>query len=207
MLHSTPQLVPQTAQLRRAGLWPLLLLIPVGVLVGVLSGALMNGFNGWLSPAYFLHFLWDGNRSWFTVFEVFFIDGTTNFGRWINVVLYGMKEGFWFGLAFSTFFVFCVSIISKFACPFRIGLHALMRCIGLLWLAWILCGLNALLLRYMVPSFLQPSIIPAWYRTNGEIWVQGAIMGFYPFSLVAVIVGCIWFSFDWRNHQRKIRRE
>lgn len=202
MSHSTPQLVPQTAQLRRAGLWPLLLLIPVGVLAGVLSGALMSGLYAWLGPSY----QWAIHQrvQSFYLFGAYFVDGKSQLGYWLSDILLGMAQGFKFGVIYSILFVVPIAVTSRFACPYRIGLRALLRGIGLWWLVWILCGLNAMLLRYLSPSLLDRLGIGLHVYAS-DTWFYGAAKGVHVFGIIAVIVGCIWFSFDWRNYQRKLK--
>ncbi len=108
MSHSTPPSLPTFARWRRARLWSLLLLIPVGVLAGVLSGALMNGFNGWLSPLYF-------QRLPFVNSYVIWSE------YWLEVVEHGMTEGAVLGVIFSVIYVVVVILVSRGNCPLPIA--------------------------------------------------------------------------------------
>jgi len=202
MPHSTPQLVPQTAQLRRARLWPLFWLIPIGILAGVLSGALMNGFNGWLSPLYF-------QRLPFVNSYIIWSE------YWLEVVEHGMTEGAVLGVIFSVIYAVVVILVSRGDCPLRIAFRGLLRTMGFLGLTSLMCGLNAVLLFLITPIWWAkvtdppPSLIPIAAPSDilKFYYVWGSSWGIYVGGIFAVIIGCIWFSFDWRNYQRKIRRE
>lgn len=200
MSHSTPPSLPTFARWRRARLWSLLLLIPVGVLAGVLSGALMSGLYAWLGPSYqwAIHQRVQSLR----LFDIYFVDGKSQLGYWLNDILSGMAQGFKSGVIFSIPFVVSIAVTSRFSCPYRIGLRALFRCVGLWWLVWILCGLNAMLLRYLSPSLLDRLGIGLHVYAS-DTWFYGAAKGVHVFGIFAVIVGCIWFSFDWREYKRE----
>lgn len=208
MTNSPPQLMPTFARLRRARSWPLLWLVPIGVLSGMVGGALMNAINGWLSPNYFSWFSWSQNS--FVMFGVFYFDGFTDFGRWLRVVLQGMLEGMVFGVIFSVIYTTVVITISRAHCPLRVALCGMFRSILLLGLTSFLCGLNSIVLAQFLPSNLQELIgVPMIARFGTSIndirfvYVWGSIWGIYFGGIVAVIVGCIWFSFDWRRYKRE----
>ena len=121
-----------------------LLLWPTGILCGVLSGALMNGINSFVSPYAFR-----------PNFDPSFLFLSPSLSQWEGAVQQGIWEGFWFGIAFSLIFTFHIAFISRLSCPYKIGVRALLRTIGLLWAVWLLCGLNALLMRKFAPNWLD----------------------------------------------------
>ncbi|HVF85629.1 MAG TPA: hypothetical protein VM821_06585, partial [Abditibacteriaceae bacterium] len=139
MSTSAPQLVPQTARLRRARLWPLLWLIPIGISCSIISGALMNAVNGWLSPSYFSMFSYAGDPS--------------SFDGWISIVQRGILEGTFHGAIFTVIYTAVVIFVSRGNCPFGVALRGLFRVIVLVGLTSLFFGLNAIFLALIMPTW------------------------------------------------------
>ncbi len=207
MINSSPQPMPTLALLRRARFWPLLWLVPIGTLAGIAGGAVMNAINGWLSPGYFLFFDWIGQS--LTLFSIFFFDSSYKITQWINTVLHGMWEGAVFGLLSSVIYTTVVFVVSRGQCPLRVALRGLFRSVALLGLTSFVFGLNAVLLFFLAPSLLHSlggRSVPLQTNSPMEIYVKdtyvdASIWGIYFGGIIAVIVGCIWFSFDWRKYK------
>lgn len=195
MTTSAPPTMPTFARWRRARFWPLLWLIPIGILAGIVSGALMNAINGWVSPNYFSMFSYTNNP--------YSLEG------WYRIVRHGMREGAVFGVIFSVIYTFVVLVGSRGNCPFRLALRGMLRSIFLLGLTSVLFGLNALLLTWIAPSLIQSrlGILPNNIADLKFLYVDASIWEIYFGGIITVIVGCIWFSFDWRDYKRKIEHE
>ncbi len=186
---------PNSAQIKRGNFWRLLWLVPSGILAGVCGGALMNAFNGWISPFYFLMFS--------------YADDPFSFDGWLLVIRHGMLEGAIFGAIFSVLYTSVVLGISRATCPLGLALRGMARAIFLLGLTSVLFGLNALLIAQWKPMWFfdfglyDPSARGASSYNLNFLYVGASIWGIYIGGFVAVIVGCIWFSFDWRQYKKE----
>jgi hypothetical protein len=186
---SMPQSLSRTQQrLRHYCLIDVLLLWPTGILAGIVSGALMNALNGWISTFYFyavLHI-----ASWPEV--------------WYGAIEQGSKEGFWFGVFFSTIFTIVVAVISRMQCPYSLGLRALLRSVSLILAVAAAGGITGVLFSLLRMPLGLPLTLGLEYLIVEALrfyWVLGCILGIYFGGMIAVIAGCIWFSADWREYK------
>ncbi len=194
MTNSAPQLMPTFARLRRARLWPLFALIPLGVLSGIVGGALMNAFDVVISPLYFQY-------------HGYWINRTQSEGL-INILQEGMVAGGGFCIM-SVSYVFGIVVHSRGRCPFHLALRGFKRCVLLLFAIYFAMGLNAAMLLIVAPSlfrrFVELPSTPGLTQFDllRWVWVGGSIVGLHIGNILSVIIAIIWFSFDWRKYKRE----
>ena len=194
MLFQAPLFMSTFARWRRARFWPLLWLLPIGILSGILSGALVNGGHVIISPLYFQYHGYWIHR--------------TQAGAWISILQEGAVAGGDFSIA-SIYYGFCVILISRGDCPFNLALRSFYRCVWLLFAICFSMGLNATMLLFLAPAWTRQFIeLP----TNSSltqfdflrwIWVDGSIIGLHIGGFLSVIINCLWFNLDWQRYKQE----
>jgi hypothetical protein len=181
--------------LRRLHLADFAALFASSILIGALTGGLMNALNGWISPAYFsLFFYYPGGSASWAVQELYW-----------HIIWQGCKEGLALGCVISLVFTTYVFVVSKSRCRFGLSAPFLPKMATTVLLLWFIGGFNGVVIGLLFPNFL--SFVTALGGTQGDrlrfLWVGGSINGAYFGSLLALICGCHWFKRAWWKVQPK----
>lgn len=178
--------------LLRARPLEILALLPVGILCGVLMGAVTNAINGVVSPAYFSLLFWDWKAQ-------------DDFELWRFTIEQGMLEGSVFGAVFSLILMFGIAFISKLRCPFRPGFIVLLKVMAFSLMFWIVGGFNGALLAQFLPQFSNLGLLFNPGEALRFAWVAGSIWGVYIGSLLSTIGAFVSFAAKWRRLEKEAR--
>jgi hypothetical protein len=161
-----------------------------GVILAIICGGVMNAIDGMVSTPYF---------QW-----IFYYPGGSP--NWSPMELYwhtvgeGLREGMWFGVIMSAFFMFFVACSSKGSSGFLFCFRYLLKIASVASLCWVIGGIVGIVTGLLLPNFLSflfklgASQIDR-YRL---LWVMFSIWGVYLGNIVALILGCLWFLRDWK---------
>jgi hypothetical protein len=176
-----------------AALWAL------AVFAGVMSGAVLNALNGWISPPYFAWFFYypGGAPSW-TPLELF-----------LNIVRHGAMEGLCFGVFMATLFSGYVLLASRATCPLSFSVRYIPKMVALIAGFWAIGGLNGIIIYNLLVHHKTDFTTFITMVGNSPtdnlryVWVAGAIWGVYIGSMMTLVWGCARFNLDWREHKKR----
>ena len=155
------------------------------IFLGVLLGALMAGFNAWMSPAYF-----QSAMGWSSP-EV----------RPASLIQ-GALGGFAYGFAYAGYFVIVCGWATQFTCTFPFAGRQLLKVALIVLITWASGGFieNAF---FQPPSYEQYALseaagltVPDWHFR----WVEGAILGQKVGFLLSALLSPI---IVWRAWKKK----
>ena len=180
-------------------------LVPVGALYGTLFGVAINLVNSGFTLYYYNIFL---NRYTAIVGPLFEIEGSLR--ALLKITSLAVREGTIEGLILSfpiaLLFSLFVAFQSRLKCPFYLSFRYLLVGITMLWLFWIVGGINGVLIVQLWPDafelFSSLVIYPehkymnypwSWYYIIGSDF--GIAFGM-PFVLM---FACLLFRRAWRR--------
>lgn len=158
----------------------------VGVLSGMLLGAVTNAINGAVSPKYF-----ELVMKWESVSNI-----------WLASIVQGALEGFIYGLIISLFYTVSVAKHTDFAAPFAFAVKHFVGIIVGTLACWTAGGVFGSLITIANPerwSSAYPSLPKDTAVLIGFGWVAGSIWGAMLGSVASVTVGLLIFRANWKK--------
>ena len=161
-----------------------------GVILAVICGGVMNAIDGMVSAPYF---------QW-----IFYYPGGSP--NWSPMELYwhtigeGLREGMWFGVIMSAFFMFFAACTSKGASELLFSIRYLPKIASVSFSCWAIGGIIGIATGLLFPKFL--SFVSGLGGSQMDkyrlLWVMFSIWGVYLGNIAALILGCLWFLRDWK---------
>ena len=166
-----------------------LVLLPTGILCGVLMGAILTAINCWISPSYF-----GTNGSGWNYVDYFKL--------WKWSVQIGICLGFVFGLVSSLILVIGLGFASKLRCPVRMALRVQLKVFKFSFLFWLAGGFN-LILFFILISYIFPR--PRVFTTEDLkfFWAAGSTWGIYIGSVLSIVGALFHFAIKWRQLEKQ----
>jgi hypothetical protein len=173
--------LPPKLTLRRASI-----LVPVGVVGGILLGAVTNAVNGAVSPQYFSDVMrWDWDA-----FP----------GIWLASIRQGMLEGTADGLGYSLLFVTLTCILTDRRCHLKVAIKYGVIALAVALSFWAIGGACGVAYAAFLPDHCDSRFF-GWHDSIGSLlcyaWVRGSIWGIVYGGLPSVVItsiGCVKVS-------------
>lgn len=166
------------------------------VLIGTITGAMMNVINSWLSSIYLVQAFAKPGAVWSQLPAEF--------------IWHGARYGTIMGATFGSLLLFHAMMHSKLACPAPLIVSILPKIVLVVWLCWIEMGINAIALFWLSPElsiFSYARVIrdnTAWgtnvMKASGYVWVLGSPIGASVGVVMALFFNYLWFKRDWQKH-------
>jgi hypothetical protein len=169
------------------------------VALGSVTGWMMYGLNGWLSPIYLLQVWAQPGDVWAQLLSRFMVQGAV--------------VGATGGALLGALLLFYALICSRLACPAPLIACVLPKMVLAVWVGWAAMGINTVILFWCAPDLAvfdyarvvrdHTPMASHVLLTCQYVWNIGSPIGALLGAVSALIIGCSTFKRAWQKHLKQ----